>query len=244
MGTASRIEEQEDACILTSSGEIARIIKDMQRSQAFVTVGLMGGKKMSSMILDIDTSSREFVYEAGHEDDVRTVLASAKIYFYARLRGVSVRFAVTSAATTTFEETPALRSPFPVEMEYLQRRENFRTILVKPFAATLKLPNGQLVVLDLKDISAGGVGLTSMTIAADTLQPDGIFDANLDFAELGKMDVTLKISTYTKLEHNGRFTHRYGCAFQNLARDKETKVQQLVFKLDQLNRANNIVREK
>lgn len=241
MAPTSPIKEKEDPCILTSSSEIERIIKAMQKSQSFVTVGMSGGKKMSSMILDVDGKSRQFVFEAGREDEVAAVVSSPKIFFYSTLRGVSVRFSVTSASMTTFEGNPAMRSPLPSSMEYLQRREHFRATINKPCTATVKLPDGKPAVLDMKDISVGGVGLSSMTITSEMLQPGSLVDANLDLAELGKMDVTLKISTHRKVENRGRFTHIFGCSFYNLARDREIHVQQLVFELDRQNRANNLL---
>ncbi len=203
MGPASPTKEQEDPCILTSSSEIERIIKDMQTAQTFVTVGLSGGKKMSSMILEADGKTRHFVYEAGREDEVAAVISSPKIYFYSTLRGISVRFSVTSASMTTFEGNTALRSPMPANLEYLQRRERFRAIINQSCTATVKMPDGKPAVLDLKDISVGGVGLSSMTVTSETLKPGSVVDANLDLAELGKMDVTLKIGTYRKVGPGG-----------------------------------------
>jgi c-di-GMP-binding flagellar brake protein YcgR len=238
MGPASPIKEQKDPSIITSSIEIERVIKDLQRSRSFVSVGMSGGKKMSSMILEVDSKSRQFVYDAGREDELAAIISSPKVYFSSTLRGVPVRFSVRSASITTFEGNPAVRSPMPADMEYLQRREHFRATVNKSFTATVKMPDGKPAVLDLKDISVGGVGLSSMTITSETLQPGSVVDANLDFAELGKMEVTLKISTHRMVENQGRITHVYGSSFYNMSRNQETKVQQLVFKLDQLNRAN------
>jgi c-di-GMP-binding flagellar brake protein YcgR len=238
MGPASPIKEQEDPYFVTSSSEIERIIKDLQKTQSFVSVGLSSGKKMGSMILEVDGKSRQFVYDAGREDEVAALISSPKIYFFTALRGVSVRFSVRSASRTTFEGNPALRSPLPADLEYLQRREHFRATICKSYTAAVKMPDGRPAVLDLRDISVGGVGLSSMTITSEVLQPGSVLDANLDFAELGKMEVTLRVSTHRTVENQGRFTHVYGCSFHNIARIKETKIQQLVFKLDQLNRAN------
>lgn len=244
MGPASSLKEQDDPCIITCSIEIECIIKDLQKSRSFVTVATHGGKKMSSMILEVDGKSRQLVYEAGREDEVAAIISSPRIFFYSRLRGVSVRFSVTSASVTTFEGNPALRSPMPVDMQYLQRREHFRAIIHKPYKATLKTPGDKPSVLDLKDISVGGVGLSSMTITPEILQPGSVVNANLDFAELGKMDVMLKIKAHRKIENQGRFTHLYGCAFHDMPRNNETTLQQLVFQLDQINRANDLARVK
>jgi flagellar brake protein len=240
MGAASPIKEQEDPCIVTASSDIQRIMKDLFKAQSFVTVGMNGGKKMSSMILDVDTKSGYFIYEAGQEDEVQAVMASGKLFFSATLRGVSVRFSVASVSSTTFEAKPALRSPMPVDMEYLQRREYFRTTFIKPYVGTVKLPDGKPAVLDLKDISVGGIGMQSMTVTSEMLPPGSMVDATLDFAELGKLDVTLKVSTHRKIDKAGRITHQFGCSFYNLARNKEPQVQRLVFALDQLFRANRM----
>jgi flagellar brake protein len=240
MSTASPIQEQEDPCILTARGDIERIIKELIKAKTSVTVGMTGGKKMSSMILDMDPKSGHFIYEAGMEDLVKAIVSSPKVFFDASLRGVTVKFAVTSASTTTFENGPALRSAFPPDMEYRQRREHFRTMFPRPYTATVKLTDGKPGVLDLKDISVGGVGLSSMAISNDMLAPGSIVDASLDFDKLGKLDVSLKISSHRKVEHRGKFTHLFGCSFYNLSRARETILQRLVFQLDQLNRANSM----
>jgi c-di-GMP-binding flagellar brake protein YcgR len=238
MGPASTIQEQKDPGIVTSSVEIERVIKDLQRSRSFVSVSMSGGRKMSSMILEVDGKSRQFIYDAGREDELAAILSSPKVFFSSALRGVPVRFSVRSASMTTFEGNPAVRSPIPADMEYWQRREHFRASVNRSCTATLKMPDGKPVVLDLRDVSVGGVGLSSMTIPSETLPPGSVVNASLDFVELGRMEVTLKISTHRTIENQGRFTHVYGSAFCNMSRIEETKVQQLVFKLDQLSRAN------
>jgi flagellar brake protein len=240
MGTASAIKEQEDPCILTSRGEIERIVKELIKAKTSVTVGMTGGKKMSSMILDMDPKSGRFVYEAGMDELVKAIISSSKVFFEASLRGVTVKFSVGSSSTTTFENGPALIAPLPADMEYRQRREHFRTNFPKPYTATVNLANGKPGVLDLRDISVGGVGLSSMAISHEMLVPSSIVDASLDFGTLGKVDLSLKVNSHRKHESMGRVTHLFGCSFYNLSRARETILQRLVFQLDQLNRANSM----
>ncbi|MGA8938793.1 MAG: flagellar regulator YcgR PilZN domain-containing protein [Acidobacteriaceae bacterium] len=249
MGTARPVEAQEDPDIITSSLEIEQIIKDLRKARSLVTVitGAVTGDSagdtlnMNSMILDVDSNSGQFIYQASTENQLAAVTSSPKVYFHTTLRGALVRFSVTSASRTTFHEDPAIRSPLPTQLEYLQRRSHFRPPIYKSYTTTVKLPDGKPAIMDLIDISMGGVALSSTTITAETLPPGSVLDANLDFAELGKIDVTLKIISHRQVERQGRFTYTYGCAFHNAAGNnktgnQQTKVQQLVFKLERLNK--------
>lgn len=229
-------EAKEDACLITSSLEIEHLLKDLRKARSFVTVVTGDARNISSVILDVDGTGCQFIYHAEQEEELAAVLASPTVYFHSTLRGASVRFAVTSASRIIFQQDPALRSPIPNRIEYLQRRSHFRPPFYQSYTSTVKLPNGKPALLDVIDISMGGVALSSATITAETLPPGSVLHANLDFAELGKLDVTLKVISHRPVERQGKFIHQYGCAFHNMAGNHETRVQQLVFKLERLNK--------
>ncbi len=227
-----------DPGTILSSFEIESIIRGLQKAQSFVTVGVNDGWKMGSMILEVDGKNRQFIYDAGLQDQAEVLLSSPRVFFYSTLRGAGVRFYVRSATAITFEGHPALRSPMPETLKYMQRRDNFRVPVNRLFQAIVKLPESEPAVLDLKDISVSGVGLSSPAIQTGMLPLESVVDASLDFAELGRLDVTLKIMTHRKVEMRGLSTHFYGCSFCNVDHKIEGKLQQLVFTLDQQNRGN------
>jgi c-di-GMP-binding flagellar brake protein YcgR len=232
-------KEENDFGIVSSFFEIEDIIRGLQKTKSFVTVGVNDGWKMGSMILEVDGQNRQFIYDAGRRDQVDVLVSSPRVFFSCTLRGAGVRFCVRSAVVITFEGYPALCSPMPAALEYLQRRDHFRVTANRLFKATVKMPESEPLVLDIKDISISGVGLSSFTVQTGMLPLESVVDESLDFAELGRLEVALKIRTHRTIEMRGRSTHFYGCSFCNVLPQIEGKVQQLVFMLDQQNRENS-----
>ena len=232
-------KDQNDPGAILSSFEIEDIIRGLQKARSFVTVGVNDGWKMGSMILEVDGKNRQFIYDAGRQDQAEILLSSPRVFFYSTLRGAGVHFCVRSATAITFEGYPALISPMPQALKYLQRRDHFRVAINRFFYATVKMPESEPLVLDVKDISISGVSLSSPTIKTGMLPLDSVVNATLDFAELGRLDVTLKIRTHRKVEMRGRSTNFYGCSFCNATHQIEGKLQQLVFTLDQQNREDS-----
>jgi c-di-GMP-binding flagellar brake protein YcgR len=134
---------------------------------------------------------------------------------------------------------PAFRSPFPTDLQYLQRREHYRTKVIRPAACTATLANGTAISLKMSDLSLGGVRLQSGNVGPDLLPVGTVLqDAVLDFMEMGKVEVTLKIASQQRIDYEGIATYFYGCHIEKLPRSKEAAVQKLVFALELLNRPN------
>jgi c-di-GMP-binding flagellar brake protein YcgR len=243
MATASAVQDTNDG-IIAESGEIQQILLDLHRSKSFVTISMGGGKQLSTMLLDVDSKSGSFTFEGSTDPSENQAIASTgKLHFSASLRGVSVRFSTSSASQTTFEGSPALCSPMPQDMQYMQRREYYRTTFMNSYTCALKLGKDKVITLDLKDISVGGIGLSSNTIGVDALPINTLADATLDFEKLGKIAVTLMVTSHRKVDNAGKALHLYGCRFSQLERAKEAAIQRLVFQLQQINRANQVTEE-
>jgi c-di-GMP-binding flagellar brake protein YcgR len=180
------------------------------------------------------------LYDIGRSHaETNAVLETANIHFNSVLNGVTVRFIVPTAVETVFEGGPAFRSPLPVALQYLQRREHFRTKVIRPAMCTAKLPDGTPLSLKIDDLSIGGARLQSSTISPQILPTGSLLkDVVLDFNDLGKVEVNLSIASHQTIEHEGLATYFYGCHMEQLTRAKETQVQKLVFALELLNRPN------
>jgi c-di-GMP-binding flagellar brake protein YcgR len=230
-------EESDDLFRVTQPGEVLRLMKGIQREQSFVTLALPQGRKVTTMVLDVDSGAGHFLYDSGRSrEETQAVLSAGRIHFRSTFRGVPVRFTTPSSSEASFDGSPALRSPLPVDMLYLQRREHFRTKFLRSYGCTARLANGQPITLDMKDISIGGVGLQSDSVTPEMLPVGSMLEANLNFLELGKLEVTLLVTSYRRSENQGRVIHLYGCHLWQLSRSKEAIVQKLVFSLEQLNR--------
>jgi c-di-GMP-binding flagellar brake protein YcgR len=203
-------------------------------------MALPKGQKVLTMLLHVDGNAGHFLYDSGRTpEETRAILAINRVHFGATLNGVSVRFTSPAPVETAFDGAAALLSPLPSEMQYLQRREHYRSKVIGSSACSARLPNGTEISLNMTNLSLGGLKLQSTTIAPESL-PVGLVlrDARLDLFELGSVTVDLLVASYHKIEHEGLVTHLYGCKIQQLPRSKEAAVQRLVFSLELLNRPN------
>jgi len=144
-----------------------------------------------------------------------------------------------AARETRFAGASAFFSTFPPEIHYLQRRQHYRAKIkiLQPYRCTARLPGGAAIQLQMDDLSLGGMNLRSNVIPPEML-PDGTLlpGAVLDFLDLGKMEVKLRVISHRKMENDGLPIYFYGCQFQGLPRAKETLLQKIVFSLELLAR--------
>jgi c-di-GMP-binding flagellar brake protein YcgR len=231
---------EEDPYRIAEPSEVLRILQDIQREQTFVTLFLPQDQKILTVLLAVDEVAGHILYDIGRNPaETKAVLATPSIHFNATLNGVTVRFAAPTPVETVFEGHPAFRSSMPTALQYLQRREHFRTKVIRPATCTVKLPDGTAASMKVDDLSIGGARLQSSTVSPAVL-PKGtqLKDAVLDFNDLGKVEVNLSIASHQSVDYEGLVTHFYGCHMEQLTRAKETQVQKLVFALELLNRPN------
>jgi flagellar brake protein len=233
--------EESNPYLVAEPMEVLRILQDIQREKAFVTMSLPRGHKVLTVLLDVDEDSGHFLFDIGRDRaETQAVLSTGQLHFTSALNGVSVRFTTPTPTETEFGGFPAFRSPFPTDLQYLQRREHYRTKVIRPAVCNAKLPNGTEISLQMSDLSLGGVRLQSGTITPDVLPVGSVLQyAVMDFMELGKVEVALTIASHQTTQYEGISTHFYGCHIHKLPRSKEAAVQKLVFALELLNRPNS-----
>jgi c-di-GMP-binding flagellar brake protein YcgR len=217
--------EESNPYLVAEPLEVLRILQDIQREKAFVTMSLPRGHKVLTVLLEVDEDSGHFLFDIGRDHaETQAVLSTRQLHFTSALNGVSVRFTTPTPTETEFGGGPAFLSPLPTDLQYLQRREHYRTE----------------ISLQMSDLSLGGVRLQSGTITPDVLPVGSVLQyAVLDFLELGKVEVTLTIASHQTTQYEGISTHFYGCHIHKLPRSKEAAVQKLVFALELLNRPNS-----
>jgi c-di-GMP-binding flagellar brake protein YcgR len=234
------LKESEDLYRVTEPGDVLRLMRRLQRERQSLVMTVQGGRKIMTMVLDVDGELCNFVYDSGRGDEeTKAVLSTSRLHFSAALGGVPVSFTTPPPVAADFDGSPAFISPLPVEMLYLQRRENYRAKGPQFYRCSARLPDGTAISLELRDLSVTGVGLQSKTIPPDQLPVDTLLgEAVLDFMELGTVeDVTLVVASQKKVEEKGVATYLYGCRFHQLPQSKDTVLQRLMFSLEQLQRA-------
>src|ERR1700731_3038702 len=169
METVSLFEKStEDPYRIVEPVDILWIMQDILSERRFVTMALPKGQKVLTMLLHVDGNAGHFLYDSGRTpEETRAILAINRVHFSATLNGVSVRFTSPTPVETAFDGAAALLSPLPSEMQYLQRREHYRSKIIGPSACSAKLPNGTEISLNMTNLSLGGVKLQSTTIAPE-----------------------------------------------------------------------------
>jgi len=238
--SADLLQESDDPYLVAQPAEVLRILQDMQREQTFVTVTLPRRQNILTVLLQVEERSGHLLFDIGrNRAETEAVLSLPQVQFSSSLNGVSVRFTTPPPVETTFDGAPAFRAPLPSDLRYLQRREHYRTKVIRPSICTAKLADGQTVELIMTDLSVGGVRLQSSTLRPDLLPRGTVLqNATLDFADLGKLEANLFVASHQTIEYEGLSTYLYGCHIQDLPRSKETIVQRIVFALELLNRPN------
>jgi flagellar brake protein len=237
---SAHLLEESKPYLVAQPNEVLRIMQAIQQEKSFVTMSLPAHPKVLTVFLEVDENAGHFLFDVGrNREETQAILSTRKIHFSASLNGVAVRFTTPTPTETVFGGGPAFRSPFPTDLQYLQRREHYRTKVIRPAACTATLANGTAISLKMSDLSLGGVRLQSGNVGPDLLPVGTVLqDAVLDFMEMGKVEVTLKIASQQRIDYEGIATYFYGCHIEKLPRSKEAAVQKLVFALELLNRPN------
>ena len=239
---AMSLQEPDDLYRVTEPDDILRLMRNIQRGRQLVVITLPVGRKILTTVLNVDGDLCNFVYDSGRDlQETQLVLSTRRVHFSAALGGVPVSFTALAPVAVDFEGAPAFLSPLPVAVQYLQRREYFRTNGLQHHCCSARLKDGTAISLNLRDLSLSGVGLQSKTIPPERLPVGTLLrDAVLDFLKLGTLDgVTLMVMSHKRTVDNGISTYLYGCRFEQLPKSKNTILQRLVFSLEQLNRAKS-----
>jgi flagellar brake protein len=242
MVPADSCEATDDSYRLTQPSDVIRVLQEIRQEQRPVVILLPRGVKVVTMVLEINESAGQLVYDVGRtQDETQAILSAGLIRCAAQLRGVSIRFALQPPSQVISRGAPAFISRVPTEMLYLQRRQYYRASirLNRSYPCLIRLADQSEVSLNIQDISLGGVKLQSSIIALDKL-PVGTWlqRAQLDFLELGKIEVTMRVVSQRKTENEGIPNYVYGCRFQELPRGKDREIQRLVFSLERLDPSN------
>ena len=132
---------EDDPYLIEAPSEVLRILQDIHREQAFVTLLFPQDQKILTMLLAIDEEAGYMLYDVGRtQTETKAVLAASTVHFSSALNGITVRFIAPRPTEVIFEGRPAFRSPLPTALQYLQRREHFRTKVIRPASCTLSCP--------------------------------------------------------------------------------------------------------
>lgn len=231
---------QDERYRVTNTSEIGSVLRDLGWQRCMVTVRTPTGHQFVTSILHVDPVKRTFIFDwCNTEAERLSLLTSDEVSFSGLLRGVPVNFVISQPAITGFSEGDAFLAQFPDKLYRFQRRRHFRarTLVTKGYCCEIRLPDNSLL-LDIADLWLSGVGLRSKSVT-DVQLPVGtnVSRCLLDFRELGKLDVDLRVVGHWLVGHDDAAINHYGCVFVSPDGRMENHLQRLVFALELAHRS-------
>jgi c-di-GMP-binding flagellar brake protein YcgR len=224
----------DDKFRIYSRMEIVNILQAVAADRELVSIGFGGSQDfILSAILAVNPDFEEVVLDYGADQAaMQKLLASNRLRFTTQLDHVRILFQTDLVAATSFEGSPAFRTPLPASLLRLQRRDAYR----------LKIPLSRPVMCDMpaadtgagrvrvrvRDISAGGVGLVdyppSMRLVPGTVRKD----CRIVLPELGTLTADLEVMHATADVES----RRCGCRFVGLSQAMANLIQRYITKIE------------
>lgn len=167
---------------------------------------------------------------------LQRLLRSEKLSFDGRVDNIEVRFSTQAAATGTHEGGPALRVPLPERLLHLQRRELMRR--EPPGILNCLVPRKLggaavtgAVATTIRDIGGGGLAVLAddaLALSVGDLLPGCV----IELAELGQVEVTLRVRHIREFSQRGKTLRQAGCEFIDLPAAAQEKLFRYLMQID------------
>ncbi|MEM5430906.1 flagellar brake protein [Cupriavidus oxalaticus] len=194
-----------------------------------------GGYAITTMLLEINPVARRYILEGCRTPAERDfLLASGEIIFSASLRGVPIRFSVTNPRTIRFRGGLACQADFPTEFDFVERRQQPRVFIADDvnYTCRLQTPGGQIVELQIDNLSQTGVGLRSTAIGYRELPPGTILhNCSLNLGNHGVIEASLQAVGHGIIRRPEAM-FLTGCTFLSLTSWQRTFLQRLIYQFE------------
>lgn len=226
-----------------SRREIVGLLRSIQLENQLVSMQADGGAEaVVTSILQVDEDSGLVVIDCAPSNLVnQRIVASENISFETVLQNIRILFFTNEVRECLYENVPALYIKIPESLIRLQRRENYRvpTLVSTPVRCTITIPpddagmGGTVVVVTLKDISGGGVGLLDEKKLLDNTVGRIYKDCRLELPGGNTVTATLQVrNSYDMSLANGKSMRKLGCMFVDLPKSMTAAVQRYITKLE------------
>ncbi len=187
-------------------------------------------------LLDIDDDSQSIIVDNSADEAFNRRLVQAKsVSFEAMLDKVRIVFTSAGAQPCIHDQRPALRLPFPENMQRVQRREFYRVdipITVSALA-TIPRPYHSITTFPIKDISAGGLSLIDDVDILDATPSAMYHKCTLTLPDAGQVITDLQVKRcHDVILPNGKTARSIGFQFVNLPNPMHIQVQNFIGRLE------------
>ncbi len=227
-----------------SRREIIGLLRSMQERNQLVTMHAAGGSDaVVTSILEVDEESGIVVIDRAPNNALnQRIVGSDNISFETVLDSIRILFFTNKVKECLYDNLPALYIAIPASLIRLQRREYYRvpTPVANPVRCTIRVPAddesggpGTTVVVTLKDISGGGIGVVDEKKLLDNTIGRIYKDCRLDLPGGTVVTADLQIRNSHDLTlASGKSIRKIGCMFINLPSPMLAAVQRYITKLE------------
>lgn len=227
--------EDDGRFTLTSHADVVFLLTQMMRRGELFTVYFNSGKDfLLTSILDVEND--RFVFDLGSDALVNErMLLAERLVFVAAPDGVRLQFVTVKPKRVSFGDYEAFSAPLPTDLVKLQRRESFRVETPHRDPLQLVLPKtlqGRQV-LDIRNLSIGGVGVELPSEKHDFAIAQRLFEVHFDLGSAGRIytDVQVKHLTLHHLRSE-RVQLIMGLQFVSLPKVDQAKLQRYLVYLE------------
>ncbi|KRB93317.1 flagellar brake protein [Noviherbaspirillum sp. Root189] len=227
-----------------SKREILGLLRAMCERNQLVSMQADGGADaVVTSVLEVDEDSGMVVIDRAPSNITnQRILDSDNISFETVLDNIRVMFFTDKVKECLYDNLPALYISLPTNMIRLQRREHYRvpTPVATPLRCTIRIPADEVagiaastVVVSLKDISGGGIGVIDEKKVLDNTIGKTYKDCRLDLPGGAPVSVDLQIRNSHDLTlTSGKSIRKLGCMYVNPAASMLGAVQRYITKLE------------
>jgi len=227
-----------------SRREIIGLLRSMQERNQLVTMQADGGAEaVLTSVLEVDETNGIVVIDRAPSNIVNhRIVSSDNVSFETVLDNIRILFFSNKVGECLYDNLPALYIAIPPSLIRLQRREFYRvpTPVANPVRCTIHVPpddetgtGGTTVVVTLKDISAGGIGIIDEKKMLDNTIGRVYKDCRIDLPGGAAVTAQLQIRNSHDLTLvSGKSIRKIGCMFVNLPSSTLAAVQRYITKLE------------
>lgn len=202
-------------------------------SQQFLLTSILGFSKDGAELL-LDVSPNETINQRA--------LGTPQLLLSGVLEQVEVRFRAGPLIKGREDGFPVLRTPVPVQMTYMQWRDQFRLTppLSRPVFCEVRIPGaledteGAPIQMRVLDISGGGVALqVPLQHATDFPVEASLEYCRIDLPDTGVIHPEMKVRyTVQTLDNKRNPRIRIGCEFSNPPPPMQSLIQRYIMRTE------------
>jgi len=226
----------DERFLLTSKTAIANVLTDLSKRPDILTAYFNHGKEyILTAVLAVMPERNLLVLDYGADEKLnQRLLEYGRAVCVTKHDNISIKFGCNILQRAKFQERQALAASLPESLFRQQRREFFRVTLpvINAIKCHIPQPDQEPLVLNMTDISCGGVGLIDPSRRFAPEVGTLLQGCRVDLPEVGTLVFDLVVrNCFLQPQNDGSQVRRIGCAFAGLPLDKSAIIQRYIHRV-------------